>query len=373
MQIVRIPAVLVFELVQPVMFVLLFVYVFAGNIDRSAEWVLGGYAMFLMPGIIVQNAIFGSTTTAIGIAEDLKAGLVDRFRSLPMARSAMLAGRATSDLVKNFVLLLVVIGIGYLVGFSFEDGLPQRARDDRARDGRQLHVLVGDGRDRPVGQEAGGCAGRCVHGHLPARVHELGARAVEGMEGWVQVIARNNPISHWANLARVLHGRPVLDERRLHRGIDRDLRPCGSSGSSRCSCRSRSGCTRSSPREQTRHAGRCQLGRRERTTRCRCSDSRVTTLARRSPSCSRCASRSRWRCSTTPSSTSPSRRSSESSGRRSPTCNGSSTATSSRSRHCSSRAASSETATDASGCSSPASRSSRSPRSGAACRDPAAS
>ena len=124
MQIVRIPAVLVFELVQPVMFVLLFVYVFAGNIaERAADVALGGYVIFLMPGIIIQNAIFGATTTAIGIAEDLKAGFVDRFRSLPMARSAMLAGRATSDLIKNFILLLVVIGIGYLVGFSFQERL----------------------------------------------------------------------------------------------------------------------------------------------------------------------------------------------------------------------------------------------------------
>ena len=120
MQIVRIPAVLVFELIQPVMFVLLFVYVFAGNIAGVEQY--GGYVQYLMPGIMVQNAIFGATTTAIGIAEDLKAGFVDRFRSLPMARSAMLAGRATSDLIKNFILLLVVIGIGYLVGFSFENG-----------------------------------------------------------------------------------------------------------------------------------------------------------------------------------------------------------------------------------------------------------
>ena len=72
MQIVRIPAVLVFELVQPVMFVLLFVYVFAGNIANVPEGI-DGYVNYLMPGIIIQNAIFGATTTAIGIAEDLKA------------------------------------------------------------------------------------------------------------------------------------------------------------------------------------------------------------------------------------------------------------------------------------------------------------
>ena len=70
-----------------------------------------------MPGIFIQNAIFGSTTTAIGLAEDLKKGLIDRFRSLPMARSAVLVGRTTSDLVKNFLLVVVVIG---------RDRLPRR-------------------------------------------------------------------------------------------------------------------------------------------------------------------------------------------------------------------------------------------------------
>jgi ABC-2 type transport system permease protein/oleandomycin transport system permease protein len=119
-QLWRIPTVLVFELVQPVMFVVLFVYVFGGNITN-----LNGipYVDYLMPGIIIQNAIFGSTTTAIGIADDLKKGLIDRFRSLPMARSAVLAGRTTADVLKNFILVLIVIAVGYLVGFNFQNGL----------------------------------------------------------------------------------------------------------------------------------------------------------------------------------------------------------------------------------------------------------
>ena len=247
MQIVRIPAVLVFELVQPVMFVLLFVYVFAGNIRtcRPRSRRSAATCMFLMPGIIVQNAIFGATTTAIGIAEDLKAGFVDRFRSLPMARSAMLAGRATSDLIKNFILLLVVIGIGYLVGFSFENGFLNAIWMIVLVHGGQLHVLVGDGLDRAVGEEAGGGPGGRVHGDLPARVHELGPRAGRGDGPWVQVIARNNPITHWANLARYFAIGRVPDDGRLGRAADRARPPSGSSGSSRSSCRSRSGCTRS--------------------------------------------------------------------------------------------------------------------------------
>jgi ABC transporter DrrB family efflux protein len=204
MQIVRIPAVLVFELVQPVMFVLLFVYVFANNIANVDEEIiaLGGYVMFLMPGIIIQNAIFGATTTAIGIAEDLKSGLVDRFRSLPMARSAMLAGRATSDLVKNFILLLVVIGIGYLVGFSFQNGFVNAIA---------MIVLV-----LAVSftfswvmaaialsvKKLEAVQAAAFTGIFPLVFMSSALVPIEGMAPWVQVIARNNPITHWANLAR---------------------------------------------------------------------------------------------------------------------------------------------------------------------------
>jgi ABC transporter DrrB family efflux protein len=204
MQIVRIPAVLVFELVQPVMFVLLFRYVFAGNIDNVPEEMiaLGGYVVFLMPGIIVQNAIFGATTTAIGIAEDLKSGIVDRFRSLPMARSAMLAGRATSDLIKNFILLLVVIGIGYLVGFSFENGFVNALAMivlimavSFAFSWVMAWIALSVKKLEAVQAAA-------FTGIFPLVFMSSALVPIAGMADWVQVIARNNPITHWANLAR---------------------------------------------------------------------------------------------------------------------------------------------------------------------------
>jgi ABC-2 type transport system permease protein len=116
----RVPTVLVFELVQPIMFVLLFRFIYE---NAFADIPGGDYVQFLIPGIFVQNAIFGSTSTAIGLAEDLKKGLIDRFRSLPMARSAVLIGRTTADLVKNFLLVVVMVAVGYLVGFRFEEGL----------------------------------------------------------------------------------------------------------------------------------------------------------------------------------------------------------------------------------------------------------
>ena len=201
MQIVRIPAVLVFELVQPVMFVLLFRYVFAGNIAGMSVYE-GGYVIFLMPGIIVQNAIFGATTTAIGIAEDLKAGLVDRFRSLPMARSAMLAGRATSDLIKNFILLLVVIGIGYLVGFEFRNGLLGAIAMivlvmaiSFAFSWVMAAIALAVKKLEAVQAAA-------FTGIFPLVFMSSALVPVEGMDRWVQAVARNNPITHWANLAR---------------------------------------------------------------------------------------------------------------------------------------------------------------------------
>jgi ABC-2 type transport system permease protein len=200
-QIVRIPAVLVFELVQPVMFVLLFVYVFGGNIIIPKGF--SSYTMYLMPGIIIQNAIFGATTTAIGIAEDLKSGLVDRFRSLPMARSAMLAGRATSDLIKNFILLLVVIGIGYLVGFSFRVGFLNALAMivlvmavSFAFSWVMATIALAVKKLEAVQAAA-------FTGIFPVVFMSSALVPVRGMDPWVQAIARNNPITHWANLARV--------------------------------------------------------------------------------------------------------------------------------------------------------------------------
>ncbi len=118
---IRIPTLLVFSTVQPVMFVLLFRYVFGGAITGLPRGV--NYVSYLMPGIFIQTAIFGSTQTGIGLAEDLNAGIIDRFRSLPMARSAVLAGRTTADLCRNLFVVLLMTAVGYLVGFRFQGGL----------------------------------------------------------------------------------------------------------------------------------------------------------------------------------------------------------------------------------------------------------
>lgn len=201
MQIWRVPTVLVFELIQPIMFVLLFRYVYQ---DVFTNLLAVDYVLFLMPGIFVQNTIFGSTTTAIGLAEDLKKGIVDRFRSLPMARSAVLVGRTTADLMKNLLLVAIMIAIGYVVGFRFQQGIVSAI-------GVVLLVL------------SVGWAFSWISAALGLAIKEVEAVQaasftwifplvfvssifvpVEGMHPVLEAVARNNPMTHWANLARYL-------------------------------------------------------------------------------------------------------------------------------------------------------------------------
>jgi ABC-2 type transport system permease protein/oleandomycin transport system permease protein len=112
-KVLRRPMYVVYLFVQPVIFVLLFRYVFGGAINTGRV----SYVNYLMPGIIVMTAIFGALTTGLGLTEDLKAGVVDRFRSLPIARSAVLVGRTAADLVTNALTLVLMLAIGLAVGF----------------------------------------------------------------------------------------------------------------------------------------------------------------------------------------------------------------------------------------------------------------
>ncbi len=115
LRITRAPDLVVSFTVQPIMFVLLFVYVFGGAIKTPGY----DYVDFLIPGIIVQTMSFGGFVTALGLSEDLRKGLIDRFRSLPMSRAAVLAGRTLADVGTNAISLAIMIGVGLLVGFSF--------------------------------------------------------------------------------------------------------------------------------------------------------------------------------------------------------------------------------------------------------------
>jgi ABC-2 type transport system permease protein len=120
LQLARVPEVLIFSTIQPVMFVLLFRYVFGGSIETGQP---GGYVQLLMPGIFVQTVAFTLAATASGLAEDMKKGLIDRFRSLPISRAALIVGRTLGDSLLNIVVLAVMGIAGYLVGWRPTSGL----------------------------------------------------------------------------------------------------------------------------------------------------------------------------------------------------------------------------------------------------------
>ncbi|HEX8763257.1 MAG TPA: ABC transporter permease [Candidatus Saccharimonadales bacterium] len=106
---------------QPIMFMLLFRYVFGGAIETQGS----SYVNFLVPGILIQTAAFGATTTAIGVCNDLQRGIIDRFKSLPMLSSAVLTGHVVADLARNTVSSIVMIGVGLIVGFRPTAGIAE--------------------------------------------------------------------------------------------------------------------------------------------------------------------------------------------------------------------------------------------------------
>jgi ABC-2 type transport system permease protein len=205
LQYIRIPQLLVFSTIQPVMFVLLFVFVFGGAIASSVPG--GNYVNFLMPGIFVQTAVFGATATGIGLAEDLGRGMIDRFRSLPMARSAVLAGRTFADLIRNVFVVVLMTVVGVLVGFKpLEGGLPGYLL--------MLAIIVLFGfafswisaligllvKDTESVQAAG------FIWIFPLTFASSAFVPVETMPDWLQPIAKINPITVTVNAGRSLLG-----------------------------------------------------------------------------------------------------------------------------------------------------------------------
>ncbi|MDH3606718.1 MAG: ABC transporter permease [Acidimicrobiia bacterium] len=118
---IRLPQLLILATVQPIMFLLLFNYVFGGAIGGTLPDAAGGeYINWLIPGLLVQVAAFGAGQTALGLTEDLSKGVIERFRSLPMARSAVLAGRTLSDLIRNGLVISLMLLVGVLIGFRYQ-------------------------------------------------------------------------------------------------------------------------------------------------------------------------------------------------------------------------------------------------------------
>lgn len=200
-QLPRTPQLVLFTLIQPVMFVLLFNYVFGGAIGTSLPPGVS-YAQFLIPGIMVQTIVFGSSATSVGLADDLQKGIVDRFRSLPIARSAVLGGRIGADTVRLSAVAVVLVLVGYLVGFRFEGGVGMGLLmiiTSVAFGSAMCWIMANIGlgvRDAETAQTAG------FVWLFPLTFVSSVFTPVATMPDWLQPIARNNPVTLVANLLR---------------------------------------------------------------------------------------------------------------------------------------------------------------------------
>jgi ABC-2 type transport system permease protein/oleandomycin transport system permease protein len=199
----RKPDLLVFSTIQPVMFVLLFVFVFGGAFERILPADVS-YVDFLMPGIFVQTAIFAATQTGVGLADDLQKGLIDRFRSLPMARSAVLAGRTAADTVSVAMQTVLMLIVAYFVGYRLHEG--------------GLEALLAFALIIAVGYVVtwiaafAGLALKTIEAVqaalftivFPFVFVSSAFVPVATFDSWLQPIARNNPVTIWVNTVRVL-------------------------------------------------------------------------------------------------------------------------------------------------------------------------
>lgn len=119
---VRLPQLVFFSSIQPIIFLTLFNFVFGGALGNAGAALHGKYINYLLPGIMVQVVLFGGLQTGIGLARDINSGIVDRFRSLPMSRAAVLAGRTIADTIRNIGVIVIMLIVGYLYGFRFYNG-----------------------------------------------------------------------------------------------------------------------------------------------------------------------------------------------------------------------------------------------------------
>lgn len=123
MRYLRLPQLVVISSIQPIMFLTLFNFVFGGAIGAGLTVPGGEYINYLLPGILVQTILFGALQTGIGLSRDMNAGIIDRFRSLPMSRSAVLTGRTIADMIRNTFVAMIMLSVGFILGFRFQDGI----------------------------------------------------------------------------------------------------------------------------------------------------------------------------------------------------------------------------------------------------------
>ncbi len=201
---------IIYATIQPVMFVLLFVFVFGGAIDVPG---FDDYKQFLIPGVFAQTIVFGSSFTSLGIAEDMQKGYIDRLRSLPMARSAVLIGRTFSDLLRNVVTFAAALVVAFAVGFRFEGSVLEASLATLLLLGFSyslswIQALIGLSLNSV---EAANSAGFVWM--FPLTFVSSAFVDPSQMPGWLQPIARNNPFTVATNACRALYnGMPPGDD-----------------------------------------------------------------------------------------------------------------------------------------------------------------
>ena len=204
----RQPQNVVFALVSPIMFTLLFTYVFGGSISTGS----GTYADFLIPGIMVQTVLFGGGNTAIGLAEDMNRGVIDRFRSLPMSRMAVLSGRTLADGLRGVITNTVIVVVGLAVGFRFHNGLGWGVASFL------LVVVFGYAFTwffAWMGLALGNVEAVQAASFVPVFPLTFAASTfapVENMPGWLQAFANNQPVTAVTDTVRaMMHGGEITE------------------------------------------------------------------------------------------------------------------------------------------------------------------
>ncbi len=209
---IRLPQLLFFSSVQPIMFLTLFNFVFGGAIGAAGAAPGGRYINYLLPGILTQVMLFGAINAGIGLAEDMGKGIVDRFRSLPMSRAAVMSGRTSADTIRNLAVTLILLTVGSLYGFRFMNGAGNAI----------LMVLVMlvfgyafSWISAFIGLAMADAETAQLAGFLlifPLTFASAAFLPTATMPSWLQVFANNQPITYVANLSRHLAvGTPLPD------------------------------------------------------------------------------------------------------------------------------------------------------------------
>ena len=206
----RVPAYIVFTVVQPTIFTLLFRFVFGGAIPTVG--IPGGYVNYLLPGVIGQTAAFATFATAIALAIEAQKGVIDRLRVLPIARSAVLVGRLAADGVRMLITLLVIVAVGYLVGFRFQNGAGSAVAMVALAEALGLSICVVSAFiGLAIRQEEAVQAFGLIW-LFPLTFVSSAFVPVATMPGWLQAFAVNQPITHVVNALRSLAlGTPMGD------------------------------------------------------------------------------------------------------------------------------------------------------------------